>query len=184
MAFNSLSTPYVRTIYMLIKINSCLVCKESNIWDKSWLNMVCIWFYLGSIQVIHDWMTPMPLTKICILFGLTNFYYKFMLGFSHISWPLIQVIKGGTKTNFIWANSNQKEFEDLKHYACLALVLTLVNLKQPFEIEIDALDYVVGAVLTQLGHPVAYHRKTLFDVVHKYSTYDKELQSILQACHQ
>jgi hypothetical protein len=48
--------------------------------------------------------------------------------------------------------------------------LSLPDLQQPFEIEIDASDYVVGVVFTQLGHPVVYHSETLLDAVEKYPT--------------
>jgi hypothetical protein len=67
---------------------------------------------------------------------------------------------------------------------CSAPVLSLPDLQYPFEIEIDALDYAVGVVLTQHGHPVAYHSETLSDVVCKYPTYDKEMYSIVQAYRQ
>ena len=59
-------------------------------------------------------------------------------------------------------------------------MLTLPNLQQPFEIEIDASDYAIGAVLTQQGNPVAYHNETLSDTVRKYPTYDKEMYSIVR----
>jgi hypothetical protein len=58
-------------------------------------------------------------------------------------------------------------------------MLSLPDLQQPFEIETDASDYVVGAVLTQHGHPVDYHSETLSDIVLKYPTYDKEIYSIV-----
>ena len=57
-------------------------------------------------------------------------------------------------------------------------------MQHPFEIEIDSLDYVVGIVLTQHDHPVAYHSETLSDTVCKYPTYDKEMYSIVQAYRQ
>jgi len=47
------------------------------------------------------------------------------------------------------------------------------DLQKPFEIEIDASDYVVGAVLTQHSHHMAYHSETLSYVVRKHPTYDK-----------
>jgi hypothetical protein len=59
-----------------------------------------------------------------------------------------------------------------------------LDLQQPFDIEKDALDYVVDVVLTQHGHPVAYHSETLSDVVYKYPNYDKEMYSIVKACRQ
>ena len=52
-------------------------------------------------------------------------------------------------------------------------MLTLPYLQQPFEIETDASDYAIGAILTQQGHLVAYHSETLSDTVHKYSAYEK-----------
>jgi hypothetical protein len=63
-------------------------------------------------------------------------------------------------------------------------VLSLPDLQQPFEIENDASDYVVGTVLTQHGHPVVYHSETLSDTIWKYSTYEKEMYSIVQAHRQ
>ena len=52
-------------------------------------------------------------------------------------------------------------------------MISLPNLQHPFEIETDASDYVVGIVLTQHNHPVAYHSETLLDGVSKYPTYEK-----------
>jgi hypothetical protein len=57
------------------------------------------------------------------------------------------------------------------------------DLQQPFEIETDASDYAVGAILTQHGHSRAYHSETLLDTVQKYPTYEKEMYFIVQACH-
>jgi hypothetical protein len=69
----------------------------------------------AKIQVIRDWLALTALTKLCIFLGLANFYRRFMLGFSHITWPLSQVTKGGEKEKLFWFESQQKAFEDLKH---------------------------------------------------------------------
>jgi hypothetical protein len=97
-----------------------------------------------------------------------------MLGFSHIAWALIQVTRGGGgKEKFVWGMSQQQVFDDLKQCVCSAPMLSLPNLQHPFDIKTDASDYVVGAVLTQHSHPVAYHSETLLDVICKCPTYDK-----------
>ena len=98
-----------------------------------------------------------------------------MLGFSHIAWALSQVTRGGGKEKFVWGLSQQKDFDDLKQRLFSAPVLSLSYLQQPFEIETDASDYVVGIVLTQHDHPLEYQSETLSNVVHKYPTYDKEM---------
>jgi hypothetical protein len=139
---------------------------------------------LAKIQVIRDWPTPTTLTELQSLLGLANFYRRFMLGFSHIAWALSQVTKGGGRAKFVWGKEQQRAFDDLKHRLCSTPILSLSDLQQPFEIETDAYDYVVGTVLTQHGHPVAYHSETLSDTVQKYPTYDKEMYSIVKACRQ
>ena len=59
------------------------------------------------------------------------------------------------------------------------LFRSLPELQQPFEIETNAFDYAIGAILTQQGHSVVYHNETLSDTVSKYPTYDKEIYSIV-----
>ena len=137
----------------------------------------------SKIQVIHDWPAPTTLTELQSFLGLANFYHRFVLGFSHIAWALSQINRGGGKAKFAWVLSQKQAFDDLKQCLCLAPVLSLLDLQHPFDIETDASDYVVGAVLTQHGHPMTYHSEILIDVVRKYPTYDKEMYSIMQACH-
>jgi hypothetical protein len=104
-----------------------------------------------------------------------------MLGFSHIAWALIQVTRGGGKETFVWVMSQQQDFDDLKKHLFSSPVLSLSDLQHPFEIETDASDYVVGTILTQHNHPMAYHSETLSNVFCKYPTYNKEMYSIMQA---
>jgi hypothetical protein len=107
-----------------------------------------------------------------------------MLGFSHIAWALKKITKGGGKVKFVRGQSQQQVFDDLKQRLCSSPVISLPYLQQPFEIETYASNYVVGVVLTQHGHPMAYHSDTLSYVVCKYPTYDKEMYSIVKSCGQ
>jgi hypothetical protein len=107
-----------------------------------------------------------------------------MLGFSHIAWVLNQVNMGVGKETFVWGLSKKQEFDDLKKSLCSAPILSLPYMQQPFQIETDPSNYVVVTVLTQHGHPLAYHSETLSGVDCKYPTYDKEMYSIVQTyCH-
>jgi hypothetical protein len=58
-----------------------------------------------KIQVIQDWPAPATLTELRSFLGLANFYHRFVLGFSHMTWPLIQVTKGGAKEILFWYES-------------------------------------------------------------------------------
>ena len=121
----------------------------------------------AKIQAIRDWLTPTTLTELCSFLGLANFYHRFMLGFSHIAWALNQVTKGSGKVKFVRSESQHKYFVELKHRLCSTPILSLLDLQYPLEIETNSSDYVVGAVLTQHGNPMAYHSETLSDVIRK-----------------
>ena len=50
---------------------------------------------------------------------------------------------------FQWGGKHQKAFDTLKENISIAPVLALPDLQRPFEIETDASDYAMGAVLMQ-----------------------------------
>ena len=65
-------------------------------------------------QVIRDCPAPTTLTELRSFLGLANFYRRFVLGFSHIAWALSQINRGGGKEKFVWGQSQQQAFNDLK----------------------------------------------------------------------
>ncbi|CAL8168284.1 unnamed protein product [Prunus armeniaca] len=58
---------------------------------------------------------------------------------------------------------------------------SLLNLQKPFEVEADASNYAIGAILFQDGKLVAYHSKMFSGSVLNYPTYDNELYTMHQA---
>ncbi|GKC59570.1 putative mitochondrial protein [Tanacetum coccineum] len=63
----------------------------------------------------------------------------------------------------------------------VAPVLKLPNFEEDFVVETDASGEVIGAVLQQHGHPVAYLSKALSSKHQLLSTYEKEFLAVLQA---
>ena len=60
-------------------------------------------------------------------------------------------------------------------------MLALPDLQRPFEIEMDASDYAMGAVLMQHEKPICYHSETFTSIVINYPTCDKELYALVQS---
>jgi len=44
----------------------------------------------SKIKVIRNWPAPTTLTEFHNFLGLENLYWRFVLGFPHIAWPLSQ----------------------------------------------------------------------------------------------
>jgi hypothetical protein len=85
------------------------------------------------------------------------------------------------KKVFQWGGKQQKDFDTLKEKINSALVLALPNLRQPFEIQTDASNYAMGAVLLQHGKPICFHSENFNGDVINYPTYDKELYALVQS---
>jgi hypothetical protein len=54
---------------------------------------------------------------------------------------------------------HKKALMDFKLCLCSAQILIFLNLQWPFDIDTNASDYVIGTVVTQHGHSVAYPMK-------------------------
>ena len=82
---------------------------------------------------------------------------------------------------FQWGGKQQQYFEALKHKISSAPILAFPNLRQQFEIQTNASNYAMGAVLLQHGKPIAFHSETFNGVVTNYPTYDKKLYALVQS---
>ena len=77
---------------------------------------------------------------------MCNYYAKFVPRFAHIASPLYQLLR--KDTTWTWNFTHQSAMDSLKHALCHAPVLTMPDFDTPFQIETDASDVAIGAVLT------------------------------------
>ncbi|KAE9610818.1 hypothetical protein Lalb_Chr07g0190751 [Lupinus albus] len=103
---------------------------------------------------------------------------SFVKDFSTIVVPLNEVVK--KNVGFKWGEKQEEAFQRLNERLTNALVLSLPNFAKPFEIECDASNIGIGAVLLQEGHPIAYFNEKLGEPTLNYSIYDKELYALVR----
>jgi hypothetical protein len=129
-------------------------------------------------KVILAWPVPSIVTKLMGFLGLTGYYRKFVKSYGVIAKPLTVLLQ---KQNFLWTEEAQQAFDTLKQAMSHTPILALPDFTQPFWIETDACAIGIGAVLMQVGHPVAYYSKALSVNNRKLSIYEKEFLAIMIA---
>ena len=133
----------------------------------------------SKIQSVRDWPLPQDAKQLRSFLGLAGYYRKFVRHFAIIARPLTDLLKKGTL--FVWTADHTTSFKTLQNALVSAPVLALPDFSKPFQLQTDASDLGVGAVLLQDGHPLAFVSKALGPRTRGLSTYDKEYLAVLVA---
>jgi hypothetical protein len=78
--------------------------------------------------------------------GFTNFYRKFIRGYSGVLISLTDLIK--KDKIFAWIENEETAFKELKRRFLKASILAIFDLKEHIVLEIDASDYAIGACIS------------------------------------
>jgi len=137
-----------------------------------------------KVQGVEGWECPKNLKELRGWMGFINFYRRFIEGFSKTARVLNELTKKGVPWE--WTDEREEAFQKLKRLICAKPVLLMPKLEEPFELEVDASNYAIGATLNQKDergrwHPVAYYSTTLSETERNYDIYDKELLAVVKS---
>ena len=115
--------------------------------------------------------------------GFTNFYWRFILGYSNVVALLVGLTKKGIR--FEWGGDCEAAFQELKLRFTSVPVLRHFNPEREIIVETDASDYVSAGMMSQYNtdgtlHPVAFFSKKHSPMECNYEVYDKELMAIIR----
>ena len=84
-----------------------------------------------------------------------------------------------------WGANQQTAFEKLKELLCAVVgnSLQIVDFSQPFQLHVDASNYAVGAILSQINDngsdkPIAFASKKLNNTQQGWATIEKESYAV------
>ena len=104
---------------------------------------------------------------------------KFNSNFSLIVGPLHALTS--TIHVFQWGGKKQKVFDAFNKKISSSRVLTIPDLRQPFQIQTNSSNYAMGVVMLQHGKPIGFYSKIFSGAIVNYPTYDKELYALVQS---
>jgi hypothetical protein len=102
-----------------------------------------------KVAGVADWPEPSNKREVQSFLGFSNFYWRFIKGFSHHACPLFNLTRNNQKWQ--WEASEASAFWKIKELVTSAPVLTTPADDQPFRVEADSSDFATGAVLSQLS---------------------------------
>ena len=136
-----------------------------------------------KVQGIQELPRPANLRELRAFLGMTNFYRKFVRGYSDRVAALTQLLR--KEEPFVWGDDQETSFLDLKNCLVEAPVLRVAEEDRPFVVHTDASDIAFGGVLMQnfgMGlQPIAFMSKKLTKEQMNWPAHDKELFAIVQA---
>ena len=119
-----------------------------------------------KLDSVHNMPEPRSPKEIKQFLGLTGYYRKFILQFSHMARPLAKLLAHDCE--FVWTNQCDISFQMLKDMLCSAPILKYPNTSKLYMLYTDASKYRWAGILTQrhtftvggkeitMDHPVLY----------------------------
>lgn len=138
-----------------------------------------------TVQAIVNIPTPVDKQGVRRFLGAINYLSKFCPQLSTVTQPLRNLTKDDMP--FLWSSKHLQAFDEAKALATPAPCLAYYDVNAPAILQVDALDYGLGAALLQPSkqhsssspeesylQPVAYSSKSLTPTEQRYAQIEKE----------
>ncbi len=180
----------VHAVLDLLREHDLYLKPEKCVWEATSIDYLGVILEKGmtcmdptKIAGIKEWPIPKTVMDIRSFLGFCNFYRAFIRGFADIARPLNQLTK--KEQVWEWTDKQQCAFDALRTHVTEEPVFSQPKLDKPFELEVDASGFALGAVLLQRKednkqHPIGYYSSTLSEVERNYDIYNLELLAIVK----
>lgn len=146
----------------------------------------------NRVTSISEWPTPKNHREIQVFLGTTNFYRKFIKGYSDIVAPITDLLRGSLDGKsygpFVWRSQQDQAFARIKAEFGKAPLLRHFDIRWPRRMETDASGFGISVIMSQKfpaekgrheWHPVAFWSRKLKGPEVRWETHDQELCAIV-----
>ena len=177
---------HLRIVFELLRKEQLQIKPSKCVWGQT--ELPYLGFIVGrdgvkpdpkKIEAVTAWPTPTTVKEVQQFLGLTNFFRKFILGYSNLTAPMTELTK--KNVNWFWSTACDKAFQELKSKLSTAPVLAIPDPAAPFELITDSCGFGIGAVLMQNNKPVAFYSRKMTDPERNYVNHEQELLAAIVA---
>ena len=120
--------------------------------------------------------------EVWSVLGVLGYQRPFIPNYATIVRPLIELTKKDHP--FVWTPQCQQALDTLINIVTSNPSLHQPDLTKPFTLQVDALAFSTGAILTQKDHrgkaeAVGFHSKTFLEAEQNYDIHDQELLALI-----
>ena len=136
----------------------------------------------GKVAAVQEMRTPWTKKEVRCFLEMSGYYRRFIPNFAEKAEQLTNPTKKDYPDKVVWTQRAEDAFQSLKKDLMESVMLRNPDYTQTFQLQTDASDVGVGAVLSQGGindQPIAYFSKKLLDREKNYSTVEKECLAIM-----
>jgi RNase H-like domain found in reverse transcriptase/Reverse transcriptase (RNA-dependent DNA polymerase)/Integrase zinc binding domain/Integrase core domain/Aspartyl protease len=133
-----------------------------------------------KIEAMRGLKRPSNKTELQRMLGVVNYLGKFIKNLAELTDPLRELIK--KRNEWVWTESQENAFNKIKESFITTPVLRFFDVTAEVTLQVDASSKAMGAVLLQMGRPVAYAAKALTKSQINYPQIEKEALAVRFGC--
>ena len=130
-----------------------------------------------KVEAIQMTKEPSNVTELRRYLGFIQYLTRFLPNLADGIEPLIKLTKSDTK--WVWGEDEKESFKSVKELIMKEPILHFYNPEEELEIQCDASDTELGAVLMQAGQQIAYKSHAMTPAERNYAPVEKEMLAIV-----
>ena len=135
------------------------------------------------IRTVAEWPVPESILDIQVFLGFSNFYYRFIEGYSCVVLPITHLLRKGQP--FEWSMEAQASFDKLKSFFMSKPILHHFDPELPTTVHADSSRFAVSGIVSQpdadsILHPIAFWSRKCIPAKCNYDIHDREMLAIVE----
>ncbi|KAL8609234.1 hypothetical protein ACOMHN_036678 [Nucella lapillus] len=130
-----------------------------------------------KLEAVRDIPKPMDVEGVRRFCGFVNYLAKFLPKLSEVLEPIRQLTRDNVP--WMWTATHDQAFATVQKLVTEAPVLAFYDPTEELQIQCDASQSGLGAVLLQKGRPIAHSSRALTQTEQNYAQIEKELLAIV-----